>query len=125
MTPSSQSGARFGDVQSLWVEVTGDEFTSRVRMHGEVDLSTADLMAAALQFALRPSTLRLILDLSEVAFFSVSGLRVLMRLGQAATEEAVDFVLAAPSLQVMRVLELADAAFNFRIEPARVSAGGD
>lgn len=117
MATSPVSGARFGDIRSLLVEVGGDEFTSRIRVRGEVDLSNADLMSAALQFALRRSALRIVLDMSEVTFLSVSGLRVLLHLGQAAAEEAIDLVVAAPSPEVMRVLTMVDAALGFRIEP--------
>ena len=117
MATSPVSGARFGDIRSLLVEVGGDEFTGRIRVRGEVDLSNADLMSAALQFALRRSALRIVLDMSEVTFLSVSGLRVLLHLGQAAAEEAIDLVVAAPSPEAMRVLTMVDAALGFRIEP--------
>lgn len=124
MASSPVSGARFGDVRSLLVEVGGDEFTSHVRICGEVDLSNADLMSAALQFALRRSALRIVLDMSEVTFLSVSGLRVLLHLRQIAAEDAIDFVLTAPSEHVMRVLEVADATVRFRIDPEPRPAGG-
>lgn len=117
MATSPVSDARFGDIRSLLVEVGGDEFTSRIRVRGEVDLSNADLMSAALQFALRRSALRIVLDMSEVTFLTVSGLRVLLHLGQAAAEEAIDLVVAAPSPEAMRVLTMVDAALGFRIEP--------
>lgn len=117
MATSPVSGARFGDIRSLLVEVGGDEFTSRIQVRGEVDLSNADLMSAALQFALCRSALRIVLDMSEVTFLSFSGLRVLLHLGQVAAEEAIDLVVAAPSPEVMRVLTMADGTFGFRIEP--------
>jgi len=117
MASSSVSGARFGDIRSLLVEVGGDEFTSHVRICGEVDLSNADLMSAALQFALRSSAPRIVLDMSEVTFLSVSGLRVLLHLSQIAAEDAIDFVLTASSAHVTRVLQVANATVRFRIDP--------
>lgn len=124
MASSPVSGARFGDIRSLLVEVGGDEFTSHVRVCGDVDLSNADLMSAALQFALRSSTLRIVLDMSEVTFLSVSGLRVLLHLREIAAEDAIDFVLTAPSPHVMRALEVADATDRFRIDPEPTPADG-
>lgn len=108
--------ARFEDGASLSVEAAYDEFTSHVRVRGEVDLSNTDLVAAALQFALRSSTLRLTLDLSEVTFFSVSGLRVLLWLQGVTAKDAVEVVLIVSSPQIMRVLEVTDAVFDFRIQ---------
>jgi anti-anti-sigma factor len=126
------TSARFGNAHSLTVDVSCDEFTSRVYARGEVDLSNADLMAAALQFALHRSTLRLTLDLSGVTFFGVSGLRVLLYLQQATAQDAIDFVLVGASAEVVKVLEVADATLHFRIDRSPspddvddVQAGGE
>lgn len=118
MTIRPIEGARFGDPRSLCVEVTGDERTTVLRMRGEIDLSTADLMAAALQFALQTPPPRLELDLSGVTFFGLSGLRVLVSMQRMTASETVELVLVAPPASALRVLDLVGATIFFTIENA-------
>jgi anti-anti-sigma factor len=69
---------------------------------GELERSTVDGFEAVLDGA-RASTSRLVLDLSHVTFVDSSGVRSLIRLGQAL---GAALVLRDPSPRVRRVLEL-------------------
>lgn len=106
------------DSSALHIEVTREQHVTTVCVNGDVDLVTADLLSASAELALQESPLRLILDLSEVSFFSAAGLSALLRLRDRADRAAVDLVLRAPSAAVLNVLDIVNAAPCFRIVPA-------
>lgn len=106
------------DSSALHIEVTREQHVTTVYVNGDVDLATADLLSASADLALQESPLRLILDLSEVSFFSAAGLSALLRLRDRADRAAVDLVLRAPSAAVLNVLDIVNAAPCFRIAPA-------
>lgn len=108
------------DPPGLHVEVIRDrhQHVTTVYVNGYVDLATADLLSAAADLALRSSPLRVLVDLSEVSFFSAAGLTVLLSLRERAERAAVDLVLRAPSPAVLNVLDIVSAAPCFRIAPA-------
>lgn len=113
------------DSPGLHVEVTRDQHrhVATVFVNGDVDLATADLLSAAVDLALQGSPLRVLVDLSEVSFFSAAGLSVLLNLRERAERAAIDLVLRAPSPAVLIVLDIVNAAPYFRIAPAGFRAG--
>lgn len=106
------------DMPGLHVKVAHDRQVTTLYVDGDVDLATAGQLKAAADAALDGSPLRVVVDLSRVNFFSAAGLRVLLHLREDAYHAAVDVVLRAPSPAVRTVLDIADAARHFRIEPA-------
>ncbi len=106
------------EMPGLHVEVARDRQVTTLYVEGDVDLATAGLLKAAADLALAEPPLRVVVDLSQVNFFSAAGLRVLLQLREDAYRAAVDVVLSAPSPAVRTVLDVADAAQHFRIDPA-------
>lgn len=106
------------DPPGLRVEVAGDRQVTTVYVEGDVDLATAGLLSAAADRALDGAPLRVVVNLSQVTFFSAAGLTVLLRLRERADRAAIDLVLREPSPAVRTVLDIVDAARHFRIDPA-------
>jgi anti-anti-sigma factor len=74
---------------------------------GEVDLSNTADLEAALARHLRAGPLRLVVDLSEVRFLSVGGMRVLLRTRRLAEECGVEFAVEpGDSRSVNRMLAI-------------------
>jgi anti-sigma B factor antagonist len=113
---SDPRGPRTGDAPPLWLRVGGDRRLAVIEAGGEMDIATIDLLAECAHEVLRHRPLRLIVDLSEITFFSVAGLRTLIRIRQAAMADAVDFRLRSPSRMVRYVLRVAFPLEHFRLE---------
>lgn len=80
-----------------------------VKVEGDIDLSTCPRLWEMLNARLHGEGAKLIIDLSEVAFFGVSGLGVLQRAQLLADETGtLLFVFAGESRSVRRMLGLYD-----------------
>jgi anti-sigma B factor antagonist len=86
-----------------------------VRAVGEIDAATADLMEAAMVEAVPHAARSLVVDLGEVTFMDVAGLRVLMRARDAALRRGGDLVLDPVSRSVLRLLDAACVLDRFHI----------
>jgi anti-anti-sigma factor len=76
-----------------------------LHLHGELDLASAsDLMASASLLVYDAS--ELVLDLGGVDFIDSTGLNVILRLRELCRNHYCRLVLAAPSHQVRRLLEV-------------------
>ncbi|MFJ5833553.1 STAS domain-containing protein [Streptomyces sp. NPDC093089] len=91
-----------------------------VRVSGEIDIQHAgeleDLLAAALADA--KSSSAIIVDLSNSSFCDSSGLNVLIRAREAALRSSCTLRLAAPSHQMLRLLDLTGTTGLFPVQPA-------
>lgn len=103
----------------------GDRRLAVIEAGGEIDIATVDLLAECAAGVLRHRPLRLTVDLSEITFFSVAGLRTLIRIREAAEADAVDFRLRSPSRMVRYVLQVAFPLEHFKVErePVRRAKG--
>ncbi|MDQ3578372.1 MAG: STAS domain-containing protein [Actinomycetota bacterium] len=72
---------------------------------GDIDMSTSPLLYNALITALGTAPTTLVVDLTNIDFFSSSGIAVLIHVRQECTRTSVHFHLIAPR-SVQRVLEL-------------------
>ena len=81
---------------------------------GDVDLASCDTLAAVAAAQLKPEG-QLIVDCSRITFMDSVGLRTLLQLQREAEVAECDFVLAAISDPVARVLRLSGTANMFRI----------
>jgi anti-anti-sigma factor len=79
----------------------------RVRLRGELDLATADLVAERLR-RLRARHARVLLDVDELTFIDASGLRVVLTAAQDARNDAWAFTVTRGSGPVRRLFELLD-----------------
>lgn len=87
---------------------TAKQIAGRVvlTVSGEVDLAAHLGFEAEIERSWDGSS-DLVIDCSQVTFLDSMGLRVLVRTRQRAVDNGRDFALAAPSVPVLRVLELA------------------
>jgi anti-anti-sigma factor len=97
-----------------------------LRVSGEVDLLTAPRLADALDGALAGGALEVVVDLAEVEFIDVTGIRVLARGAGQASRAGGRLVLQSPSRQARRMLSLLypEALDPDTLDPAARLAGG-
>lgn len=81
-----------------------------LRLSGELDLSTADAARAALIAALGDGT-TVVVDLSELAFIDVVGMRALLAAHEAAVARGSCLLLRSPQRCVTRVAALMELGF--------------
>ncbi|MFE6225340.1 MULTISPECIES: STAS domain-containing protein [unclassified Streptomyces] len=92
---------------NLKVDVeTRDDRTAVLSVEGELDMETAGRLEELLTEQFRRGRLRLVLDLSALAFMDSSGLNILIRAVNRARETGGDLYLAAPTPAVRRILEI-------------------
>jgi anti-sigma B factor antagonist len=87
---------------SLEVETTARARTLRLR--GELDLGTAELVRDALREALADDHEEVVVDLTELAFIDSTGIAVLI--GALAEDDGVLRFIPSPAPAVARVLRL-------------------
>lgn len=92
-------------------------------VHGEVDLLTAPLLAAALVEQADGRAPVVVADLSEVDFFGVAGLEVLSQAQRSAEQAGVSLRLVA-SPQVRRLLNLLALDRPLRVHDSLAEAVG-
>ena len=101
--------------------------TAVVTPRGEIDLATADELAAALRLPECSGADSVVLDLTQVAFMDSSGLRVLLMLAEERGEQLAT-VLAEESA-VTRLLELVEVIDRLQpagsVEEALAAVGGN
>jgi anti-sigma B factor antagonist len=81
-----------------------------VRVTGELDLSTAEQLAAELRTALTAPPVRLVVDASALTFVDSTGLSVLLVAERQARADGGSLVLRHPSHALLRLLELTGTA---------------
>lgn len=74
-----------------------------LRVSGEVDLCTVDLLQTALDTVLARRPTHLIVDLSELGFCSAHGLSVLGHAGDTALGRGVGYAVAGASARLNRI----------------------
>ena len=77
----------------------------RVRLRGELDLASAPTLGDRLR-RLRDRGEPVLLDLDELAFIDMSGLRVLLAAAQEASRDGWSFAVTRGSAQVRRLVGL-------------------
>ncbi|GHC79733.1 anti-sigma factor antagonist [Nocardiopsis terrae] len=89
-----------------------------VRVHGEVDLATADHLRDRLLQAAEASRCDcLIVDMSGLGFFDASGVRALVSVYQVLTRQGRHVVLAEPAPIAERVLDALGMRRLFEVYP--------
>jgi anti-anti-sigma factor len=81
----------------------------RILVHGELDLLTAPVLEDAL-VSVESRTEPIVVDLSDLSFMDVSGLRALALAGRRAREKGCRFAVTKCSPMVRRLLELTGMA---------------
>lgn len=91
-----------------------------VHVSGEIDIQHAGELEGLLTVAFssaEPST-AIIVDLSNSSFCDSSGLNALIRAREAGVRTGHALILAAPSHQMLRLLDLTGTAALFPVQPA-------
>ena len=84
-----------------------DKFLHAITVRGDVDLATAGDLFLRLVMLAGPATGAIALDLSQVVFIDCTGLRTLIAFDQHARTIGGSVCVAAASLPVARLFELA------------------
>jgi len=110
------------------MEVTTQQFRrcSVVKANGRIDASTAPELQEAFDALTETGTYRLVFDMNEVDFISSVGLRVLIDTRKTCRRyNRGDLVLAGPSANVKRTLELAGFYSLFDVYDTPMEAVGN
>ncbi|MGW4686671.1 STAS domain-containing protein [Streptomyces sp. NPDC004244] len=91
-----------------------------VHVRGDMDYDHAQQLKASLTAALSvaPEGWDVVVDLQHSSFCDSAGLNALLAARQEAVEEGRELVLAAPSHQMVRMLELTGSTRLFTLAPA-------
>jgi anti-anti-sigma factor len=77
-----------------------------IALSGELDLAAVDLVEAALDGFEFRSVRRIVLDLEQLAFIDLSGLRIVLRVHETCVEESVALTVTRGPRAVQRLFEL-------------------
>ena len=89
-----------------WVEEEQQGTLCLVRVHGEVDLSNAQQVAAAISGAVGQDTRRLVVDLTDTTYLDSAGVALLLRLATRLQARRRQLRLVVPfNSPVRRVVE--------------------
>lgn len=91
---------------------------STVLVSGEVDVSNADELRAALDGCLEDGATSLVADISEVPYIDSTGIGVLVGVAHRAEERGARFEVARPQRNVARVLGLLGVGADLNIREA-------
>ena len=106
------------EVPALRVTEEVDGSTTVLRLAGELDLATADVLrerVGALS-ATRSGVRRLTLDLGGLEFLDVAGLGALLEAGRRMTERGASVSLRRPRPMVLRMLSLLSLEGALQVE---------
>lgn len=92
------------------VEVANKRDAAVISVSGELDLASSPALQGELERAVNSDASLVILDLRELDFMDSTGLSVLVRAHQQATQNSVRFGLINASQQVQRLLSLTGVA---------------
>lgn len=78
----------------------------RLALRGELDMYSAPLLSRELDSAVLRSPLRIVLDLADLSFMDVSGLRTILDAARSARRHGGTVEIENPMPHIVRLLEL-------------------
>jgi anti-sigma B factor antagonist len=90
----------------LQVSLTDDGHVVRLVLSGELDIASAAALERELEVAESRRPPVLVLDLGELRFMGVSGLRTILDAARRARRDSRQFVIANPVPHIKRLFEL-------------------
>lgn len=98
----------------------------RISAHGELDLATASALDEAISECEADPHGEVVVELADVPFIDATGLRVLMDARRRRVRAGGELVIARPSRQVSRLLDIAGERAGLRVvgdsdEPRRAA----
>jgi anti-anti-sigma factor len=114
------------DVTPLRVHRSDDGRVVRLTLSGELDMATAASLELQLQHAEAARPPVLVLDLGELTFMGVSGLRSILDAARRARRDGRHFVVTNPVPHISRLFELTaiDQSVELLRAPLTLIAGG-
>lgn len=102
----------------LRIEISEQEEEFRIAVSGDVDLYTSPELRKAILKGVNKQGKHVAVNLQQVTYMDSSGVATLVEGWKAASLLHLAFVLVAPSLSVMKVLQLSrlDTVFAIRTE---------
>jgi len=91
--------------RAAWVDVSQDTGTLILRLCGELDVASRDVIEPAVLAAI-PTAYTVILDLSDLTFCDSSGLTMFLAAKETAEAEGTTLRLRNPRPNVARVLQI-------------------
>jgi anti-sigma B factor antagonist len=82
------------------------EGRARLRLHGELDMSSAPMLAQELKAVESHHPREIVLDLAQLSFMDVTGLRTILDAARRARRDGGSVVIANPMPHIIRLLEL-------------------
>jgi anti-sigma B factor antagonist len=79
---------------------------ARLSLAGELDMSSASLLTRELEAAESRHPEEIVLDLAELSFMDVTGLRTILDAARRARRDGGSVVIANPLPHILRLLEL-------------------
>jgi anti-sigma B factor antagonist len=110
----------------LLVSRTDDGRVVRLMLSGELDMSTATSLELELQTAEARRPPVIVLDLSQLRFMGVSGLRAILDAARRARREGRQLVVTNPVPHILRLFELTaiDQSLELLRSPLVLMGGG-
>jgi anti-anti-sigma factor len=88
------------------VSCTKEDRSARLALRGELDMSSAPVLARELARAARRRPDRIVLDLAELSFMDVTGLRAILDVARRVRRYGGAVVIENPQPHILRLLEL-------------------
>lgn len=99
----------------LSIDIRCEQDVCRIEVTGEVDVSCADELRAAVDEAFAGSASTIEVDLAEVPYIDSTGIGVLVGAANRAVEAGRTLVVANPQRNVARVLDLLGVGEALRV----------
>lgn len=99
----------------LSIDIRCEQDVCRIEVAGEVDVSCADELRAAVDEAFAGSASTIEVDLAEVPYIDSTGIGVLVGAANRAVEAGRTLVVANPQRNVARVLDLLGVGEALRV----------
>jgi anti-sigma B factor antagonist len=78
----------------------------RLSLRGELDMSSASVLTRELEDVERKHPEEILLDLGQLSFMDVSGLRTILDAARRGRREGISLVISNPMPHIVRLLEL-------------------
>lgn len=108
----------------MQIDIGVKDGAAMITPHGDVDMSCARELQAALHQALREKPARLIVDLTHVPYMDSSGVATLVEAMQIARKNGTRMALASLQDKVRSIFEIARLDTVFTIHPSADAAIG-
>ncbi len=91
-----------------WFTVSVHRFGHRIVIapNGELDLATAPELAERMAEALEPGLDEVVLQLTDVEFLDLAGIRAIAQCERLAEDQGASFIVTGPQPQAQRLFEL-------------------